>query len=134
MAVSLSLSGGVVPRFVDRLAARLGVALLLPILGLSALAGGLVWQQWDAARDMARVGAGVELATRASALMHELQRERGISALSLAANGEALETELRAQRTRTDAAQAVFATGLEQLAARGDAREGGGAGGSGGAA
>ena len=123
MALSLSLSGGVVPRFVDRLAARLGVALLLPILGLSALAGVLVWQQWDAARDMARVGAGVELATRASALMHELQRERGISALSLAANGEALETELRVQRTRTDAAQAVFATGLEQLAARGDARD-----------
>ena len=123
MTPSKGLADGGVPRFVDRLATRLGVALLLPILGLAAMAGVVLWQQWDTARDMARVGAGVELATRTSALMHELQRERGTSALALGAGGEAFEAELRAQRARTDAAQAAFTAGLGQLAARGDARD-----------
>lgn len=80
-----------------------------PMLGLAALAALFVGAQFEDAAKMQRLERFASVSRDVSALIHELQRERGASAGYIGANGDgAFANRLTAQRTRTDRALARF--------------------------
>ena len=88
------------------LRARILAVALAPCLAFAGAAGLAVSDQWARRAEMDRVESLVDLASRISAFVHEAQRERGASSLSLGAKGAQFGPELAAQRGRTDAALA----------------------------
>ncbi len=98
---------------------RITLPLLLPVLGLLALSGLFLAEKLATVTAMQRVGALTELITDTSALVHELQRERGLSGGFLASKGSELREELTAQRLRTDAHLATFEARFRRLDAQG---------------
>jgi methyl-accepting chemotaxis protein len=90
------------------LGTRISLPMLLPVLGLLALCGITVADKLATVAAMQRVGVLTSLITDTSALLHELQRERGFSSGFLASKGAQLGEDLRAQRMHTDARTAVF--------------------------
>src|SRR3954451_19360047 len=80
------------------LRARIIAPLLLPILGLLALSGILLSEQLTTVAAMQRVMGLTALVTDTSALVHEVQRERGASSGFLSSKGNELGQELTAQR------------------------------------
>jgi hypothetical protein len=87
---------------------RIALPLLLPVLGLLALSGLLLTQKLATVNAMQHVNALSNLVTDTSALVHELQRERGASGVFLGSKGTELVQELAAQRARTDTRRAAF--------------------------
>lgn len=81
---------------------KLGLMLLAPVLGL------LYFSQLDVQRSMglrteqSKIFHLVEFSTRASELVHELQKERGLTAGYLASSGQNFKAELPNQRSNTD--------------------------------
>ena len=98
---------------------RITLPMLLPVLGLLALSGLFLAEKLTTVTAMQRVGALTELITDSSALVHELQRERGLSGGVLGSKGSELREELAAQRSRTDAHLATFEVRLRRLDAQG---------------
>ncbi len=86
-----------------KIRSRLALALLLPILGLLAFSGIVVSNQSGVSSELSRLEKLAQLAPDISALVHELQKERGNSAGFIASKGGAkFDERLRAQRTATD--------------------------------
>src|SRR5262245_3296073 len=86
-----------------RIGTRLAIAVALPLVAVLAL--GLVVVS-DARREAARMGqlnALTGLSVTMGNLVHELQRERGASAVFINSNGAQMATELPQQRERTSA-------------------------------
>ncbi len=97
------------------IAQKLFVMLVVPVVALLVFSGLQTTDKLGVVRSMGRLEEITQLATEASALAHELQKERGRSTGHLARDsGES--AELQAQRSRTDEAAGVFtesASGLE---------------------
>lgn len=86
-----------------KIRARIGIALALPLLGLLTTSGILIGEQVQISRDMQRLHDLSILAPDVSALVHELQKERGISAGFIGKKGEGTFAEkLTEQRELTD--------------------------------
>ncbi len=96
--------------------------LLLPVLGMLVLSCVLLGEKLKTVTAMERVGALTELVTDTSALVHEVQRERGLSGGFLGSKGTELRAELTAQRSRTDARLAAFEARLRRFDALGSDR------------
>ena len=100
-------------------------AILVSITALVGVSGTLVLERWHVMRLNAETIDLAAAVTKVSALAHELQKERGASALFLGSKGQQFQSELTAQRERTDgAAQDLTATLAGQacfLLAAGDA-------------
>ncbi|HEX7881417.1 MAG TPA: nitrate- and nitrite sensing domain-containing protein [Afipia sp.] len=98
---------------------RLALAVAIPLTLLVALAAYELSIKWSARQEMARLGPLVESVGRLSRLVHELQRERGMSSAFLNSKGAQMRAELPEQRKHTNAeratAIAVFPT-LEEAA------------------
>ena len=75
---------------------------------MGAFAGVIAVTQYRNAEDAADVVLLVELSTHAGDLVHEVQKERGASALYLASEGASFGDELRAQHAATDVVLALF--------------------------
>jgi methyl-accepting chemotaxis protein len=105
-----NLDGGSRPHGGARigLSVRIALPLLLPVLGLLALSGVLLAQKLATVTAMGHVSALSDLVTDSSALVHELQRERGAAGVFVGSKGTDLVQELTAQRGRTDARLAAF--------------------------
>jgi methyl-accepting chemotaxis protein len=86
-----------------RIMPRVLLALLVPSLGLLLAASIIVAERAETVGEMRRLSALVGLTTQVSKLVHELQKERGASALFLGSRGEKFARELPAQRQLTDA-------------------------------
>ncbi len=106
------------------LRAKFLFVLIIPLLGLFLFSGKEVVDQAEQAGEMKSLSAGVEVATTASALVHELQKERGMSAGHLGSKGAKFGPELKKQRetaaSRLSAFQSVVknSTMLESSAAK----------------
>ncbi|MBY0430542.1 MAG: nitrate- and nitrite sensing domain-containing protein, partial [Rhodospirillales bacterium] len=104
---------------------RIVLALVLPVLGLLAFSGWFVTERIDTRREAARLERLGIFATQLSAMVHELQRERGASALFLGSKGQSFGAELSSQRKNTDSARGAYqngadtAAGLNEAVARG---------------
>ena len=100
---------------------KLLAALALPVLALLAFAGVDVAARWRAAREGQAVVALGRLAVDAGALVHQLQRERGLTAGFVASRGARFADALPAQRAATDARLAALrATAAALPTATGD--------------
>lgn len=67
--------------------AKLFVLLILPVAALIALAAGNALEKYQTVRAMAMAVSVVDLSSAGSALIHELQKERGLSAGFVARRG-----------------------------------------------
>jgi methyl-accepting chemotaxis protein len=85
-----------------RIAPRLAIAIVLPVVLLVWLAAYDVAGKWSTRSQMAALGHMANAVKTISGLIHELQRERGTSATYIASKGEQMRSELPAQRTATD--------------------------------
>ncbi|MBY0431312.1 MAG: nitrate- and nitrite sensing domain-containing protein, partial [Rhodospirillales bacterium] len=94
---------------------RITLSVLLPMLGLLMLAGWIIADKWTLARTADRLQEMAGLASRLSAVVHELQRERGSSALFLGSKGTAFKEQLATQRRATDASRTILEGSLAKL-------------------
>jgi methyl-accepting chemotaxis protein len=95
-----------------RLRTRLILPLALPILGALILSGWLLLERLQTATEMQQVVTIASLVSRTTALVHELQRERGLSNVVLATKSGETRDALHAQQAHTDAALAALIDGL----------------------
>ncbi|RNC67472.1 MAG: HAMP domain-containing protein [Desulfuromonadales bacterium] len=92
--------------------------LLLPAIGLVWFAATEIFTAYRQMTDMRRAAEVTNLAVKVSALIHEVQKERGMTAGFLASGGATFRDELEKQRHNTDAR----ATELKGLVSAGDGR------------
>ena len=81
---------------------KLFLLLLLPILGLAVFSGREVLNKYSTLKDLKRTEHLVKLSVRTGALVHELQKERGLSSGFINAKGEKFKDELEKQRKQSD--------------------------------
>ncbi|MBF0136700.1 MAG: methyl-accepting chemotaxis protein [Magnetococcales bacterium] len=84
-----------------RLRNKFLIMLTLPLLGLLWFGGVAVWDKMQLAGRMAAMESLTGLAVRISAVVHEAQKERGMSAGFLGSKGEKFKTDLPRQRTES---------------------------------
>ncbi|MFA7431778.1 MAG: nitrate- and nitrite sensing domain-containing protein [Rhodospirillaceae bacterium] len=92
---------------------RIAVALLLPVLGLVFFSGAMVLERRSVMVEMGTLERLAAVAPDISAVVHELQKERGTSAGFIGAKGGVFSAPLDAQRRDTEAALARLRTTLE---------------------
>ena len=97
-----------------RLRHRIGAMILPPLLGMAALAVLMAGDRFATHRQMSRLMGLTELAPSISRLVHELQRERGVSAGFIGSGGNQFGDRLAAQRKETDGARAAFGKAMEE--------------------
>ena len=99
-----------------RIRNKILIAVLMPLLCLVALAAQYSWQQFDRSRSAAAIAAQVSFATEVSALVHELQRERGNAAGYLAGKGSGVFVQRLAQQLEaTDKILSRFAEAADRF-------------------
>jgi methyl-accepting chemotaxis protein len=91
-----------------KIGTRILLLVLVPLLGLAGTSATLLFEKRQAARDMERLTGLADLVNVASALVHELQKERGATGVFIATKGAEFGAELEAQRKLTDARLAAF--------------------------
>ncbi|MFW6345671.1 MAG: nitrate- and nitrite sensing domain-containing protein, partial [Halomonas sp.] len=84
------------------------LTLLLPLLALAWFAGSGILERQRQATEMAELESLTELSGLAGNLVHELQRERGMSSGFIGSGGEAFASRLSDQRSASDRAIASF--------------------------
>jgi methyl-accepting chemotaxis protein len=101
---------------------RLALAIAMPVLVLLGLAAHVVSGTWVERTEMAALSELADGAGKISRLIHELQRERGMSAVFLGSKGSQMRAELMEQRRRTDQELSGALAAMKTLAAF-DSRE-----------
>ncbi|WP_281184518.1 methyl-accepting chemotaxis protein [Trichlorobacter lovleyi] len=81
---------------------KLLLLLLLPVLGLLFFSGREVLDKYAALQDIRQTEQLIGLSVRTGALVHELQKERGLSSGFINAKGEKFRSELAKQRGLCD--------------------------------
>ncbi len=74
------------------------VLMVVALFGIFALGILGIWSKWELLQGMVQMESRVELAIRASAAIHELQKERGFSAGWISSKGMRFREELAVQR------------------------------------
>jgi methyl-accepting chemotaxis protein len=91
------------------------LAIALPILAVLLMGGLVISQQLQTVRQADQLQALSHFSSRISDLVHELQKERGMSALFIGSRGQQMGTELQAQRRDTDGQIAIVQDTLKAL-------------------
>jgi methyl-accepting chemotaxis protein len=104
---------GSIGRF--RIMHRVILALLVPSLGLAVAAGMIVAEKRTTVAEMHKLSTLAGLATRVSGLVHDMQRERGASAVYLGSKGTQLQRELPEQRQFTDTKRREFESAIKDF-------------------
>lgn len=102
--------------------ARLLAIAAVPLVGMTAFAALATADRWQEYVTATAVADASQASTTAGALVHELQRERGMSSGFLGSKGASFGQDLATQRQQTDAAVAAFSK-LDLTNLDGDARE-----------
>lgn len=97
------------------IASRLGLLILPFVLVIAGLAGVLSLEKWQSLSRLQASGQLLQVAGKASGLIHQLQAERGLSNGFLSAAGSSLPDELKTVRQQTDSALADFHASLATL-------------------
>ncbi|MFK5969845.1 MAG: nitrate- and nitrite sensing domain-containing protein [Candidatus Marithrix sp.] len=84
---------------------KLAFMLAIPMIGLIYLATTITFAKLDVVRQMNMLQNFSEITVKASALIHELQKERGLSAGLISSNGSKLFPTLQKQRLKTNNAK-----------------------------
>ncbi len=97
------------------LSVRLAGVVALPLLGIIIVLAFLAQEQWQRAGAMQRLAELSQFTTQISGLVHELQKERGMSAVFINSSGQQLAAELPQQRRLTDERLGSARTALSGL-------------------
>ena len=81
---------------------KLGVLILVPLIGLLIFSGITVKDKYSTTTQMSALIQMVSLSVKAGELVHELQKERGLTAGFLSSKGQKFQSELVEQRKRSD--------------------------------
>jgi methyl-accepting chemotaxis protein len=98
-----------------RIGPRLAAAFAFPMAALALLAGYNLLGDWTTRSEMARLGDAAAGVANISRLVHELQRERGMSVLFLSSKGAQMRDELAGQRKATDERRNTLGASLATL-------------------
>lgn len=96
---------------------KLVLLLIAPILGLLFFSSFAIQTKYSSANQMADVEQMVKMSVEISALVHEVQKERGTTAGFLGSKGEKFSSEMLAQRLLTDEKKEsldAFLSGFDQ--------------------
>jgi methyl-accepting chemotaxis protein len=85
-----------------RIAPKLLILILIPIIGMVFFAARALMEDFATLNNMRATQALVEVSVASGNLIHELQKERGLSAGFLASKGEKFKDELQKQRQTAD--------------------------------
>lgn len=88
--------------FTSSLKARLILMAAIPALALLYFAGSGVVERLSTSKEMTKLESLVDVSVKIGALVHEMQKERGMSASFISSNGVKFAAELPAQRVKTD--------------------------------
>ena len=91
-----------------RIPLRIAIACLLPLLAFTALAVKELIDRRSTAADMDAISIVAEAAPMMAGVVHELQKERGLTVGYIDSREESLATAMRNQRPMTDKALAVW--------------------------
>jgi len=94
---------------------RIALTAVLPLLTLTALAIYEISIRSSIRADMLRMQPAADGVEKLSRLVHELQRERGLSSAFLNSKGAQMRSELGEQRKRTDAVRSITLKVLDDL-------------------
>ena len=100
-----------------RLAFRLAIAIGIPLLGVFVFGGWLLTDIRSASSEIETVADDMTIVAKVSDLVHELQKERGMSAVFLSSGGQKFVTELPVQRTVTDKLNKGFTAAAQKMKA-----------------
>ncbi|MCT7589139.1 nitrate- and nitrite sensing domain-containing protein, partial [Aliarcobacter butzleri] len=89
---------------------KLILIMLIPLIVVILLDAKLAVDSFSASRNLKALDNVVELSTKIGALVHETQKERGMTAGFLGSKGEKFKTELPDQRIKTDEKLSEFKT------------------------
>ncbi len=73
-----------------RISNKLALVVVLPILGLIYFSADGIWSRYRQVEEMQSVGTMVRFAPYVSTVIHEMQRERGLSAGFIGSKGKTL--------------------------------------------
>jgi len=90
------------------IAVRVAIACLLPLIGFTVFAGKDLIEKYGSYSKIESIATVAQAAPTISAAVHELQRERGMSAGFINSKGKQFADALRGQRPLTDAALAKW--------------------------
>ncbi len=96
-----------------KIATRLTLAAVLPIIVMVFLVGQSVFENWDRSNEATRIGTLAHLGTEISAVVHELQKERGMSAGFLSSQGKKFADRIGGQRQATNGKREVYEASLQ---------------------
>ena len=96
-----------------RIGNRLLLAMALPVAGLLVYAGIVMTDRFGEQQEMQALNELAQLAPTVSALVHELQKERGQSAGFIASNGKKFADALPKQRQTSDTKRQDLQTALD---------------------
>ncbi len=102
---------------------KLMVMLVVPLVALIFFAGVSVSERMSVANEMSELQQLAQMAAMTNNLVHELQRERGLSAGYLASGGAEFSDEVLTQRSATDSALVEFEEMSQELEMDGLGRE-----------
>lgn len=94
---------------------RILLSLLLPILGLLWFSGTALVERNTLSTQMTNLDELAAIAPTISALVHEMQKERGTSALFISSKGTEFKPELDKQRKITDEKKLTLSTALSKI-------------------
>ncbi|BAE49658.1 methyl-accepting chemotaxis protein [Paramagnetospirillum magneticum] len=100
-----------------RIAVRLALALIIPLVAVIVYSGLALSEKSRQANEMEQVEELARLAPAVSALVHELQKERGTSAGFVGSKGEKFKDRLPEQRKATDGQLSGLRTALSHFPA-----------------
>ena len=107
-------SGSVLSIFKNiRIGNRLLLAMALPVIGLLVYAGIVMTDRFGEQQEMQSLNQLANLAPTVSALVHEMQKERGASAGFIASKGKKFADTLPTQRRDTDGKRQGLLTALD---------------------
>lgn len=102
---------------------RLASLMLVPLIALLVASGFLVQSAWSSRESSEVTVVLSETAARASALVHELQKERGMSAGFIGSKGQKFKSELKTQRSLADTRHLELDDFLKQKSVNGVHKE-----------
>jgi methyl-accepting chemotaxis protein len=94
---------------------RVMIAMLFPIIGFLAFSGFSVFDKYQAKADMGKVLELARITPVISAVVHELQKERGTSAVFISTKGSSFAKELPSQKKLTDSKIADLTIALKNF-------------------
>jgi methyl-accepting chemotaxis protein len=100
-----------------KISQRLALVVAMPLVLLMGLAAYMVGEAWAERQEMQVLGEFAGDVSKISRFIHELQLERGLSAIFLSSKGAQMRSELSEQRKHTDKERQDTAAAMKSLAA-----------------